>query len=164
MRTTGILRLVALALPLTLTAAALLLGAACRDAEVQEEEERAAIEAMLQTYLPKLARAYETLDAEVLRPQAVNREVASVQARIDDLGREGRQVRPELRSVTVEELEIERGVNAHVTTHEVWDLRVFALGTDASLSEELGQVNRVRYQLRKEGGRWQVLFREIQSR
>lgn len=161
MRRTGIPRPAALSL--TSIAVALLLAAACQNDEARVEEERAAIEAMLRTYLPKLARAYATLDAEVLRPQAVNREVASVQARIDDLGRQGRQVRSELRSVTVEELEIERGVNAYVTTHEVWDLRVFALGTDARLSEELGQVNRVRYQLRKEDGRWQVLFREIQS-
>lgn len=161
MRRTAIPRPVALSL--TLIAVALLLVAACQDDEAQVEEERAAIESMLRTYLPKLARAYATLDAEVLRPQAVNREVASVQTRIDDLGRQGRQVRPELRSVTVEELDIERGLNAYVTTHEVWDLRVFALGTDARLSEELGQVNRVRYQLRKEDGRWQVLFREIQS-
>lgn len=161
MRRSGIPRPVALSL--TLITGTLLLGAACQNDEAQVEEERAAIESMLRTYLPKLARAYATLDAEVLRPQAVNREVVSVQARIDDLGMQGRQVRPELRSVTVEELDIERGLNAYVTTHEVWDLRVFALGTDASLSEELGQVNRVRYQLRKEGGRWQVLFREIQS-
>lgn len=161
MRRTAIPRPVALSL--TLIAVALLLVAACQDDEAQVEEERAAIESMLRTYLPKLARAYATLDAEVLRPQAVNREVAGVQTRIDDLGRQGRQVRPELRSVTVEELDIERGLNAYVTTHEVWDLRVFALGTDARLSEELGQVNRVRYQLRKEDGRWQVLFREIQS-
>lgn len=161
MRRTAIPRPVALSL--TLIAVALLLVAACQDDEAQVEEERAAIESMLRTYLPKLARAYATLDAEVLRPQAVNREVAGVQTRIDDLGRQGRQVRPELRSVTVEELDIERGLNAYVTTHEVWDLQVFALGTDARLSEELGQVNRVRYQLRKEDGRWQVLFREIQS-
>lgn len=161
MRKTGIPRPVALSL--TLITVALLLGAACQDEEAQVEEERAAIESMLRTYLPKLARAYATLDADVLRPQAVNREVASIQSRIDELGREGRQVRPELRSVTVETFDVERGLNAYVTTREVWDLRVFALGTDARLSEELGQVNRVRYQLRKEGGRWQVLFREIQS-
>lgn len=163
MRRTRIPRLVALALPLMLAAGALLLGAGCQDAEVRKEEEHAAIERMLRNYLPKLARAYATLDAEVLRPQAVNREVVSVQSRIDELGREGRQVKPELRSVTVEELEIARGLNAHVTTHEVWDLRVFALGTDSKLSEELGQVNRVRYQLAKNDGRWQVLFREILS-
>lgn len=158
----GITRLTALAL--SLMGATLVLAVACQDAEARREEERAAIEAMLRAYLPKLARAYETLDAEILRPQAVNREIATVQARIDGLAREGRQVRPELRSVTVEELEILRQLNAHVTTHEVWDLRVFALGTDARLSEELGQVNRVRYQLAKDEGRWQVLYRQIQSR
>lgn len=158
---TGTARLVALSLPLTTVS--LLLGAACQSAEVREREERAAIEAMLREYLPKLARAYETLDAEVLRPQAVNREVVTVQSRIDELGLRGRQLRPELQSVTVEELQLVRELNAHVVTHEVWDLRVFALGTDARLSQELGQVNRVRYQLAKEDGRWRVLYREILS-
>lgn len=158
----GTRRWIALSLPLT-AATALALGAACQSAEVREEEERAAIEAMLREYLPKLARAYGTLDAEVLRPQAVNREVDTVQARIDDLGREGRQLRPELQSVRIEELELLRGLNANVVTHEVWDLRVFALGTDTRMSQELGQINRVRYQLAKEDGRWQVLYREIQN-
>ncbi len=146
---------------LLLMAAAVLCAAGCQGSVESQGEERGEIEALLRAYLPKLGEAYATLDAEVLRPHAVNREIATVQARIDDLTRQGRQLRAELKSVTVEELEILRSLNAHVTTHEVWNLRVFALGTDSQLREELGQVNRVSYQLAKREGRWQVLYREI---
>jgi hypothetical protein len=63
----------------------------------------------------------------------------------------------------VESVETWRYVNAFATAVEVWDLRVYAAGTDVLLSETLDQRNRVKYQLQREGDRWLVLFRELDA-
>ena len=46
---------------------------------------------------------------------------------------------------------------------EVWDLRSLALGSREPLAEDLGQSNRVKYQLKREGDSWKVLFRAKQG-
>jgi hypothetical protein len=63
----------------------------------------------------------------------------------------------------VESVETWRHVNAFTTTVEVWDLRVYAAGTDVILSETIDQRNRVKYQLQRQGERWLVLFRELDA-
>ena len=63
--------------------------------------------------------------------------------------------------MTVEDVKVWGNANAFVTTVEVWDLKSVAAGTGIVVQEIDGQSNRVRYQLKKNQGRWRVLFRTI---
>jgi hypothetical protein len=99
--------------------------------------------------------------AIVLSGVAAEKEVAGMEKRIDDLLAESRVIRPEVRSVVVEDVQIWNYANAFVTTLEVWDLRVYAAGTDRQLSESLEQSNRVKYQMKRTDEGWLVLFREL---
>lgn len=148
------------ALPALLVAGGIAL-AGCGPSVEQQAADRAAIQQTLEDYLPKLAQAYATGDVEPLREQAVTKEVAIVSARIQEMEQQGREVRPELKSVTIEKVTAWNYSNAFVTTLEVWDLRVFAAGTSTQLSQALAQSNRVKYQLKREQGRWRILFRSI---
>ena len=69
---------------------------------------------------------------------------------------------PTFRQVTVEDVNVWNYSNAFVTTLEVWDLQILAVGTEEVLAEELAQRNRVKYQLKREEDHWRVLFRTIQ--
>jgi hypothetical protein len=104
----------------------------------------------------------ERLDA-LLTGVAVEKEIAGLEKRVGDLLAEGRVIRPVPKSIQVESIETWRYVNAFATTVEVWDLRIYAAGTDVLLSETLDQRNRVKYQLQREGDRWLVLFRELDA-
>ena len=46
----------------------------------------------------------------------------------------------------------------------MWDIRTYSTGSDQLLTEQLGQRNRVKYQLKRIDGSWQVLFRTILER
>ena len=65
--------------------------------------------------------------------------------------------------MTIEDVRIWNYSNAYVTTLEVWDLVVYATGSDQVLASEYEQPNRVKYQLKREGDSWRILFREIQE-
>ena len=104
----------------------------------------------------------ERLDA-ILTGVAVEKEIAGLEKRVRDLLAEGRVIRPAPKSIQVESVETWRYVNAFATTVEVWDLRIYAAGTDALLSETLDQRNRVKYQLQRDGDHWLVLFRELDA-
>ena len=150
-------------LPILLLLAALT-GAGCqRFGEAQEAAVRGEIERDLTSYLTRLSEAYTRQEPERLREVAVEKEISGVARRLDDLAREGRRLEATLREMTVEETEIWNYSNAFVTTVEVWDLRVFPMGSETLLSESLGQKNRVQYQLKKEDGQWWVLFRQIKE-
>jgi hypothetical protein len=134
---------------------------ACGPSPERKAAEQSRIDALLKEYLPKLAQAYSTQDAQVLKPLAAEKEIASVAKRIQDLADQGRVLKPSLRSFTIEDLQVWNVTNAYVTTVEIWDLHVFAMGTDTELSKELEQSNRVKYQLKRENDRWIVLYRTI---
>lgn len=138
-----------------------LVWSGCGVVEERREADRQAIETTLHSYVEKLADAYKSMSAAQMRPEAAEKQVAVVHGRIGELGRQGRHLRPELRSMTIESMETWHGSNAAASTHEVWDLRIYALGSDNLINEELGSVNRVSYQLRKNDGQWQVVDREI---
>jgi hypothetical protein len=104
----------------------------------------------------------ERLDG-ILTGVAVEKERAGLEKRVSDMLAEGRVIRPSPKSIQVESVETWRYVNAFATVLEVWDLRVYAAGTDVLLSETLDQRNRVKYQLQREGDRWLVLFRELDA-
>ena len=102
--------------------------------------------------------------AGVLEGYAAEKEIAGMEKRVDDLLLESRVIRPTVKSVEVEDVQIWNYANAFVTTREVWDLRVYAAGTDTLLSEAPDQHNRVKYQLKREGtDGWLVLFRELDT-
>ena len=137
---------------------------ACVPAEERAAAEREAVHERLEEYLPALGEAYRTRDFEPLSEWASQKEVATVRRRVYDLQERGRELHPRFRSVEVERVTIPGHSNAYVTTREIWDLRVYALGTDTVLSESLGQVSRVQYQLlRGSEGRWVVIARSVET-
>lgn len=137
---------------------------ACGEPSAEEvAADKEEIEAFLREYLPKLAEAYESGDASALEPYAAAKEQASVERRARELAKSGEVLAPVLDSVEVEDVRTWQAVNAYVTTVEQWDIRTYATGTDNVVREQLDQVNRVQYQLKREGGRWRVFWREIQT-
>jgi hypothetical protein len=124
--------------------------------------DREAFQKLLEAYLPRLAQAYATGDVDPLREFAGEREVATVEKRLQEIAGQGRTLEPELRSLAVEEVEIWRHSNAYVTTLEEWDLRLYAGDPRTLLTETRAQRNRVKYQLEREGETWIVLYRQIE--
>ena len=150
----------------------LLIGAAvvlsaCGSSEERQAADQAEIQASLDAYLPLLGEAYSTGDVEILREWAAEKEMARIYKRVMDLAEQGRVLAPTLQRMTVEETKVWNYSNAFVTTLEVWDVRSLVIGTDQVVAEDLGQTNRVQYQLDRnpEGGegRWRVLYRSKQD-
>jgi len=149
---------------LYVSALLVILGLSCGGtSQSTQQVDRQEIQATLEAYLPLLADAYFTGDLGPLEPHAAQKEVSSVHKRVSDLALQGRTLKPTLRSVTVEEVKVWNYSNALVTTHEVWDLEVFATGSDQILAKEYEQPNRVKYQLKRDQDSWRILFREIQE-
>jgi hypothetical protein len=136
---------------------------ACGPSAEQQEVNRDEIKADLEVYLPLLGEAYATGNLEPLREWAVEKEISRVMKRLDDLTAQGRRLVPTFRQITIENVKVWNYANAFVNTVEVWDLQILATGSEQVLVEELGQRNRVQYQLKREEDRWRVLFRTIQE-
>ncbi|HSM12864.1 MAG TPA: IMS domain-containing protein [Thermoanaerobaculia bacterium] len=146
--------------------AALALGlalSACAPSAEQQAADRAEIERLVGRYAELLAEAYRTRDSGVLGEITTEREVMRVGQRIEELTAEGRELRAELRSLVIEEVDVFDATTAGATTIEVWDLRTVALGSDETVAEAIGQENRVVYTLRKERGRWEILARLLKA-
>ena len=133
----------------------------CSSSEESDEAARLEIELMLNEYLPVLAQAYADDDPMKLDGWVAQKEIARVHTRIEELADQGSSLLPTFHSVTIEDVKVWGNANAFVTTVEVWDLESQALGTGMLIQRVEGQVNRVRYQLKKDKGRWRVLFRTI---
>ena len=138
---------------------------ACGEAarQVDDETVKQEIQQSLETMLPLLGEAYSTGNLEPLRPWAAEKEMARVYKRVEELAAAGRTLEPKFRQLTIEEFNVWNYSNAYVTTLEVWDLTVYATGTEEVLSQEFEQPNRVKYQLKRDEDRWRVLFRTIQE-
>lgn len=142
----------------------LLLGAvACGSSEERQRVDTASIEAALELYLPRLGQAYATGDLAPLEGLAAQKEIAAIEKRINDLAEQGRIVEATFRELTIEEAKVFNYANAYVSTVEIWDLRSLATGSREQLAEDLGQSNRVKYQLKRDGDSWRVLFRAKQG-
>ena len=140
------------------------ISTSCGDSSSSDTEvDRQEVATMLESYLPLLAEAYATGDLEPLRPFVAEKEIARVYKRVQDLSYQGRTLKPTFRQLTIEDVNVWNYSNAYVTTHEVWDLVVYATGSENILAEEYEQPNRVKYQLKREGDQWRVLFRTIQE-
>jgi len=127
------------------------------------DEQRVEIEALLAEYLPALASTYADGNVERIRPFAVERVMAQVMKRIVDLSDAGLVLEPELESVVIEELHGWGNDFAIVTTFEVWNLRYYAAGGDALVSERVGNRSRVKYQLKVTDGRWRIFHRALEQ-
>lgn len=139
----------------------LLVGASCTSGESEEARAREEIEAMLAEYLPGLAQAYAESSPLLLRDWVAEKEIARVHKRIEELADQGRRLEPVFHTVTVENIRVWGHANAYVTTVEVWDIRSVAIGSEVVVQQFDGQSNRVRYQMKKDEGRWRVLFRTV---
>ena len=63
---------------------------------------------------------------------------------------------PTFRQLTIEDVNVWNYSNAFVSTAEIWDLVVYATGTDQVLAEEFEQHSRVKYQLKRDEDGWRV--------
>ena len=98
-----------------------------------------------------------------MRPYVAEKEISRVFKRVQDLSYQGRTLVPTFRQLTIEDVNVWNYSNAYVTTHEVWDLVIYATGSENVLAEEYEQPNRVKYQFKRDGDQWRVLFRTIQE-
>jgi hypothetical protein len=146
-----------------LSALLLLTALACGPSEQQQRADTESVAAALEVYLPRLGRAYASGDLAPLEGLAAQKEIAAIEKRISDLADQGRILEATFRELTIEEVTVFNYANAYVTTVEVWDLRSLATGSREQLAEDLGQSNRVKYQLKREGDSWRVLFRAKQG-
>lgn len=127
------------------------------------EEERTAVRQTLERYLPLLARTYATSDTTPLESYAAQREVATVQKRLSELGARGERLEPEFQGLSLESVNLASHTSAYATTLEVWDLRLYSTSGGDPVVEAIGQRNRVKYQLKREEGRWIILYRELEQ-
>ncbi len=149
------------ALAIPLAALALAAVVACGGSESQEAADTAGIEAALRAYLPKLGEAYASGDVSVLEGLAAPKEMARINKRIEELYAQGRTLEPEFLELTVEKVDVWGYANAFVNTVEIWNIRSYATGTHAVVGEDLDKSNRVKYQFKREGDEWLVLYRTI---
>ncbi len=140
---------------------AAVLAAGCGEFGSDPQVDRQEIETVLGQYLPKLGQAYGSRDTSILEGLAVPKEMARIELRTEELAATGRVYEPEFKEVTVEDVSVWNYSNAFVTTLEVWDVRSFTLGTHLSVNESLGQRNRVKYQMKRKGDGWVILYREL---
>jgi len=156
MRASGLLLLLAMA-------ASLGLSCGGESSESRQEVNRQEIQAALEVYLPLLGEAYATGDLAPLAPYAAEKEISTIRKRIEDLAVQGRTLVATFRSLTIEDVNVWNYSNAFVSTSEIWDLVVYATGSDQVLAEEFEQSSRVKYQLKRDEDGWRVLYRGIQE-
>jgi len=141
-----------------------LAAGACGPSKVEQDAaDRERIQALLEEYLPELGRAYAERNANLIAPWVAPKEVARVNQRIEELYAMGSILEPQYHRVTVEELQVWNNSNSFVTTVETWDVRRYASGSMEPIGEDLGQTQRVRYQMKREGDAWKVLYRTIEE-
>jgi ARC6-like, IMS domain len=144
---------------------ALLAGSpmACTPSAQRQADDSAAITAALEVYLPRLGQVYVDGEIEALRPYAAEKEMARIQALVQNLVDQGRYLEPVFKNVTIESIRTWNNSNAFVTTLEVWDVHMHALGSGQVLAEDRDKDYRVQYQLKRDASGWRVLFRAIKE-
>ena len=133
----------------------------CGSAEEKQAADWDSVAQALELYLPKLGEAYTTGSTSVLEGYAAPKEMARIDKRIQELIGAGRTLEPEFLELTVEKVDVWGYANAFVNTVEVWNIRSYATGTHALVGEDLAKRNRVKYQFKREGEKWLVLYRTI---
>ena len=148
-------------------AVAAALAAGCGDrptpgAEPASPADRQEVQAMLEQFLPTLARAYASGDMEPMRPFAAQRVLAYTEKRVADLAARGMVLQPKLEAVVVEDLRTWGNDFGVVKTLETWDLAYQSTGGGV-VDDRPDVKSRVAYQVKKEGGRWRVYHREMKQ-
>lgn len=128
-----------------------------------EEIDRDEVQTLLESYLPKLGEAYAQADPAIIEPFAVPKEVARIQARIDELEAQGQVYEPVFKSLDVVSVSPWNYSNAFVTTLEVWDVSAYTVGSHRLVNQVLDQKSRVKYQLKRQDDGWVVLYRELEE-
>ncbi len=126
------------------------------------EEVRVEVESALNSYLPQLAAAYSKQDPSELKDVAVPKELAHVELRIDELADRGERLVSKLQQFSIDTVKVARTM-AYIATTEIWDIERRALGSDRLLESYPNTQYQVRYQLRLDGGRWFVVFRQLMN-
>lgn len=124
------------------------------------EEVRIEVEAALDAYLPKLALAYDDMDPSHLADVAVPKELAHVQLRVNEMAVRGERIVSAIQQLTLDDVRLARGT-AYVVTTEVWDIELRTVGSDHVLNTYPNTQYRVRYQLKLDGGKWRIVFRQL---
>ena len=140
-----------------------LVTGACSPSAEQMAADRDKIQVLLEEYLPMLGRAYSERNAVLITPWVAPKEVARVNTRIEELYAMGSILEPVLHRVAVEDAQVWNNSNSFVTTLETWDVRRYASGSMELIGEDLEQTHRVRYQMKREGDTWKVLYRTIEE-
>ena len=138
-----------------------LLVLACGGGEEQAAADRQQIQSTLEEYLPKLAEAYASGSVQGLRGLAAEKEVAMVDKWIRDMAAEGREIRAMFGGLTIEDITTWGHANAYVTTVELWTVETWTTS-----GQRLGggeRRDRVKYQMKREGDVWQILYRNRQD-
>lgn len=149
------------------TLAALLFAAfalhGCGPSPQEIQQDRADVRRVLEAYLPHLADAYATGNTAQLKGMAVEKEIARVDKLVGELAQQGQSLHPTLKQLTIEDATFWSHDNAYVTTLEVWDVKSFVVGTDHQLNELRDRSHRVKYQLKRRGGSWEILYRQVEQ-
>lgn len=140
-------------------ALALLATAACENTEPTPEQSQA-IEEAVRGYLFALAKAYSTLDINVLEGHASTNEIAAVQKLLTELLQStGDRIDAELIGFEIERLSVFRGINATVRLVEVWNITRYAAATGEEKGHFESTIQKTLLQMRLIDGQWIVVGR-----
>ena len=137
----------------------MLVVAACENTDPSPEEAQA-IEEAVGGYLSALARAYSTLDINVLEGHASTNEIAAVHKLLKELLQStGDRIDAQLIGFDIETMTVFRGINATVRLIEVWDITRYGAADGIEKGRFESTVQRTLLQLRLIDGRWVVVGR-----
>jgi hypothetical protein len=138
---------------------AMLVAAACENTDPSPEEAQA-IEEAVSGYLTALAKAYSTLDINVLEGHASTNEIAAVQKLLTELLQStGDRIDAELIGFEIETMSVFRGINATVRLIEVWNITRYGAATGEEKGRFESTIQKTLLQLRLIDGRWIVVGR-----
>jgi len=142
-------------------AAAILFASACEDTDPTPSE-RDAVESAVRGYLGALAKAYSTLDPNVLDGYASPNEKAAVHKLLKDLLlKTGDRIEAELVGYEVQSMSVFRGINATVRLIEVWDITRYGATDGIAKGSTPASIQNTLLQMRLVEGRWIVVGRSI---
>ncbi len=147
------MRLLRLALSLTLVLLAVL---GCAPVSDGESPEQAAVEDAVWAYSAALSEAFAHMDMNRLSQVATEEQAWTEYALMAALG-EGRvRMLADVVDIEFGEVDLPDEGTAVVTTTETWDYRHESLDTSETVREERGVVYHLRYELVLKDGRWLV--------
>jgi len=133
--------------------------AACENTEPSPEQSQA-IEEAVGGYLTALAKAYSTLDINVLEGHASVNEIAAVQKLLTELLQStGDRIDAELIGFEIENISVFRGVNATVRLVEVWNITRYGAADGVEKGRFESTIQKTLLQMRLIDGRWMVVGR-----